>query len=49
MDKWNNWYKNIKTEDIGSFRYGDTVTYELGYNFLNVIYDSFQVGANSLQ
>ena len=34
MDKWNNWYKDINVEDIGSFRYGDTITYELGYNFL---------------
>lgn len=34
MDKWNNWYKNIKIDDIGSFKYGDTITYELGYNFL---------------
>jgi hypothetical protein len=34
MDKWNDWYKNVTTNDIGSFRYGDTETYMLGYNFL---------------
>ena len=34
MNKWNDWYKNVKISDIGSFRYGDTETYELGYNFL---------------
>jgi hypothetical protein len=32
MDKWNDWYKNLTK--IGSFRYSDTVTYELGYHFL---------------
>jgi len=34
MDKWNIWYKDLKKEDIGSFRYSDTVTYQLGYDFL---------------
>jgi len=34
-DKWNSWYKNVSNNDIGSFRYGDTETYELGYKFLN--------------
>jgi hypothetical protein len=34
MDKWNSWYKDLKKEDIGSFRYSDTVTYQLGYDFL---------------
>lgn len=32
MDKWNEWYKGQTTQ--GSFRYGDTITYELGYTFL---------------
>ena len=34
MDKWNDWYKDITLQDIGSFRYGETHTYELGYHFL---------------
>lgn len=34
MDKWNSWYSNVKKDDIGSFRYGETITYELGYDFL---------------
>jgi hypothetical protein len=34
MDKWNYWYKNIKKEDMGSFCYGETITYKLGYDFL---------------
>jgi len=33
MNKWNDWYKDIKLEDIGSFRYGETQTYKLGYEF----------------
>lgn len=33
-DKWNEWYKNLKKDDIGSFRYGDTPTYNMGYLFL---------------
>jgi hypothetical protein len=33
-DKWNEWYTNLTFNDFGSFRYGETVTYELGYNFL---------------
>lgn len=33
-DKWNNWYGHLTQNDIGSFRYGDTETYKLGYNFL---------------
>jgi hypothetical protein len=33
-DKWNEWYKDLDINDPGSFRYGDTITYELGYNFL---------------
>jgi hypothetical protein len=33
-DKWNNWYKDLTINDCGSFRYGETATYELGYNFL---------------
>ena len=33
-DKWNEWYKDITSNDLGSFRYGNTITYELGYNFL---------------
>lgn len=33
-DKWNEWYKDLTQDSIGSFRYGDTVTYTLGYNFL---------------
>lgn len=34
MNKWNDWYKNLSINDIGSFRYGETITYELGYKFL---------------
>ena len=33
-DKWNEWYKDLKEENIGSFRYGNTQTYTLGYEFL---------------
>ncbi len=33
-DKWNEWYKDLTKNDIGSFKYGDTITYQLGYNFL---------------
>jgi hypothetical protein len=33
-DKWNDWYENLTSNDLGSFRYGNTATYELGYNFL---------------
>jgi len=33
-NKWNNWYKDLTMQDIGSFRYGNTITYELGYEFL---------------
>jgi hypothetical protein len=33
-NKWNEWYKDLKKDDIGSFRYGDTETYKLGYEFL---------------
>ena len=33
-DKWNEWYKNLTLDDCGSFRYGNTLTYELGYRFL---------------
>lgn len=33
-DKWNDWYKNLSVDDCGSFRYGDTLTYDLGYNYL---------------
>jgi hypothetical protein len=35
MDKWNNWYKNLNPNDMSSFRYGDTLTYKLGYEFLS--------------
>jgi hypothetical protein len=33
-DKWNEWYKNVTLDNCGSFIYGDTETYVLGYNFL---------------
>lgn len=33
-DKWNNWYSGLTKNDIGSFRYGDTITYKLGYEYL---------------
>jgi hypothetical protein len=33
-DKWNKWYNGLTKEDIGAFRYGDTITYKLGYDFL---------------
>lgn len=32
LGKWDKWYKNIKT--MGSFRYGDTITYKLAADFL---------------
>ena len=35
MDKWNYWYKDLTDQDMGSFRYSDTVTYGLGYTFLS--------------
>jgi hypothetical protein len=41
-DKWNTWYKDLTIDNIGSFRYGNTETYNLGYNFLkdcNIIED----------
>lgn len=34
MDKWNEWYKNLTSTDLGSFCYGDTLTYRLGFEFL---------------
>jgi hypothetical protein len=34
MNKWNEWYKDLSMTDIGSFKYGETITYELGYNYL---------------
>jgi len=34
MDKWNNWYKNLDVKNPSAFKYGDTVTYQKGYNFL---------------
>ena len=33
-DKWNNWYKDVTILDIGHFRYGNTITYKMGYDFL---------------
>ena len=33
-DKWNDWYKNLTLNDMGSFVYGDTETYKMGYLFL---------------
>jgi len=33
-DKWNLWYKDLNINTMGSFMYGDTVTYQLGYDFL---------------
>jgi len=33
-DKWNYWYRDLNADDLGSFRYGDTVTYTLGYTYL---------------
>jgi hypothetical protein len=35
-DKWNKWYENLTKDDIGSFKYGDTITYTLGYEFLKI-------------
>lgn len=32
MNKWNNWYKNLDVKNPVAF--GDTVTYQKGYNFL---------------
>ncbi len=34
MNKWNDWYQKIDPKNASSFVYGDTITYELGYNFL---------------
>jgi hypothetical protein len=36
MDKWNNWYKELNKNNLTSFRYGDTVTYAMGFNFLKL-------------
>jgi hypothetical protein len=33
-DKWNKWYENITLNDCGSFKYGNTITYELGFKYL---------------
>lgn len=33
-DKWNEWYKHLTPDDLGCFRYGNTITYDLGYEFL---------------
>lgn len=35
LGKWDRWYKNIK--NIGSFRYGNTITYQLAADFLRDI------------
>jgi hypothetical protein len=34
MDKWNGWYLNLSKDTLSSFVYGDTITYEKGYEFL---------------
>jgi hypothetical protein len=34
MDKWNNWYKELDQNNPGSYKYGDTLTYEKGFNWL---------------
>tara|TARA_B110001450_G_C17542494_1_gene449207 strand:- start:77 stop:634 length:558 start_codon:yes stop_codon:yes gene_type:complete len=34
-DKWNKWYENLNKKHMSAFVYGDTETYQLGYNFLN--------------
>lgn len=35
LGKWDRWYRKIKdTDDISSFRYGDTVTYKMAAEFL---------------
>jgi len=42
MDKWNEWYKDLDKNTPSAMRYGDTVTYSKGYEFLkdcNVIED----------
>jgi len=33
LGKWDKWYKNVKS--MGSFRYGNTVTYQLAEDFLS--------------
>lgn len=33
-NKWNVWYNDLTIKDMGCFIYGNTITYELGYNFL---------------
>lgn len=35
MNKWNEWYKDLQLIDCNFVKYGDTISYELGYNFLN--------------
>lgn len=35
LGKWDNWYKKVSENDMGSFRYGETVTYQLAADFLN--------------
>lgn len=27
-DKWNEWYKDVSIDDLGCFRYGNTITYD---------------------
>ena len=34
MDKWNELYKNLDSNNPSSFKYSDTVTYEKGFNWL---------------
>jgi hypothetical protein len=34
VGKWDEWYKTLTPQDMGSFRYGDTVTYRMASAFL---------------
>jgi glycosyltransferase involved in cell wall biosynthesis len=34
VGKWDEWYKDLRPESMGSFRYGDTVTYRIASAFL---------------
>jgi hypothetical protein len=39
LGKWNEWYKDLTPQDMGSFRYGDTVTYLMASAFLADVSD----------
>lgn len=34
VGKWDGWYKDVTVDDLGAFRYADTVTYQMAADFL---------------